>query len=97
MKPVASHDSPRPKMRLSRAIARWMFVDLGGLALLLLGGLWLAVDVAIVPGFPSGRVQAWFCVLVGLTLIAYAVIEMLKEFLTQRPVTPGGHDPAADG
>jgi uncharacterized membrane protein YczE len=84
-------------MRLSRAIARWMFVDLGGLALLLLGGLWLAVDVAIVPGFPSGRVQAWFCVVVGLTLIAYAVIEMLKEFLTQRPVTPGGHDPAADG
>lgn len=83
-------------MRLSRAIARWMFVDLGGLALLLLGGLWLAVDVAIVPGFPSNRVQAWFCVVVGLTLIAYAVIEMLKEFLTQRPASPGGHDPAAN-
>lgn len=96
MKPVASQEPPRSQMRLSRVIARWMFVDLGGLALLLLGGLWLAVDLAIVPGFPSSRVQAWFCVVLGLMLIAYAVIEMLKEFLTQRPTTSGGQDPAAD-
>ena len=81
-------------MRFSRAIARWMFVDLGGLALLMLGGVWLAFGLAIIPGFPSSSGQAWFCVVLGITLIAYAIFEMLKEFLTQRPRLP--NRPAAN-
>ena len=85
MKPDVPQGSQRPQMHFSRAIARWMLVDLGGLALLLSGGVWLALDLAAAPGFPSGRGQAWFCVALGLTLIAYAAFEMFKEFLTRRP------------
>ena len=85
MNPAEPRNAQRPQMHFSRAIARWMLVDLGGLALLMLGGVWLAFGLAIVPGFPSSSGQAWFCVALGLTLIAYAVFEMLKEFLTQRP------------
>lgn len=72
-------------MRLTDTIMRWVLVDLGGLVLLLLGGLWLAAGVAVVPGFPANSGQAWFCVALGFALMLYAVVEILKEFLTQRP------------
>lgn len=83
-------------MHLSSAVLRWMLVDLGGLALLVLGGTWLALDLAIVPGVPTSSGQAWFCVGLGLTLIGYAVVEILKEFLTQQSAVSNVPDSAAN-
>lgn len=76
---------PTPALRLTRTIMRWMLVDLGGLLLLLLGGVWLLAGLTIVPGFPSNAGQAWFCIALGFALMLYAIVEILKEFLTQRP------------
>lgn len=85
MKPLADDNPQARQMRLSRAIVRWVLVDLGGLVLLLLGGLWLVAGLQIVPGFPSNGGQAWFCIALGFALMLYAIVEMLKEFLAQRP------------
>lgn len=82
-------NTPPPRMQLNRAIGRWIMVDLGGLLLLVLGGLKLALDFSPLPGFPQSGGQAWFCVGLGFVLIAYAAFEILKEFLTQkRPIPP---------
>lgn len=85
-----AHDNPQAlRLRLSRAIVRWVLVDLGGLVLLLLGGLWLVAGLQIVPGFPSSGGQAWFCIALGFALMLYAIVEILKEFLTHRPQPMG--------
>ena len=85
-----AHDNPQSiRLRLSRAIVRWVLVDLGGLVLLLLGGLWLIAGLQIVPGFPSSGGQAWFCIALGFALMLYAIVEILKEVLTPRPRPTG--------
>ena len=93
--PVVNENPQSRQMRLSRTIVRWMLVDLGGLVLLMLGGVRLVANLQIVPGFPSSSGQAWFCVALGIVLMLYAVVEILKEFITLRPAATGGH--SADG
>lgn len=78
----------RPK--LTATLIQWALVDVAGMLVLALGGIYLLRDENIIAGFPSSTLEAIAVVVVGVGMIFAAAVKMLAEVLAQTP--PPGQD-----
>ena len=81
----------RPK--LTPALLQWALVDVIGMVVLAIGGIYLVRDQRIIPGFPSSTLEAIAVVVVGLGLIFAAAVKMLAEVMAQQPNGGQGGNP----
>lgn len=79
----------RPRPRITPRLLWWGLVDAFGMLMLSLGGGWLATGGPVLwSRFPTGRGEAWACVVLGVAIIFFAVVQILKELVHQLPQGP---------
>jgi hypothetical protein len=75
----------RPKLTFS--IMQWALLDVAGLLVLAIGGLYLIRGDAAFAGFPSSTLEAVACVVVGVGVVFVAAVKMLAEVMAQAPAS----------
>lgn len=82
----------RPRPTLTLPIMMWALVDVAGMTLLAIGGMYLAQGKALFfRDFPSTQPEAWGCLVLGVGLMWYAVARILRELLKQAPQADAAH------
>ena len=81
--------SRRWRPQLTFQMMQWALVDVVGLSILAIGGLYLVRGRAAFTNFPSSTVEAVALVAAGVVLVFVAAVKMLAEVLAQQPPMVG--------